>query len=227
MPVLTDPQGWFTMQVPDGWDMATDHTVGDRAVEEVLKAVEEGLRTQVVKRPDQILAMGHTPMSTQEQRQKMRELGIRNGIGPWQVFVPEQIEAAFIQYGTERIGQMDAFASYLKTGLRPSLESDSLDQPPFWRFYVAITRKDLKYGRVWNPSERVSRQDALRMGTRNGAYQLGEEDKLGSIEAGKLADLIVMDKDYMTVPEEKIPEIKVLLTIVGGKVVYKEEGGLQ
>ena len=210
-----------------GWDVATDHTVGDRAVEEVLKAVEEGLQTQIVKRPDQILAMGHTPMSTQEQRQKMRELGIRNGIGPWHVFIPEMIESAFIQYGTERIGQMEAFNSYLKLGLRPSLEGDTFDDPPFWKFSIAVTRKDQKYGKVWNPSERVTRQDALRMGTRNGAYQLGEEDKLGSIEVGKLADMVVMDKDYMTVPEDEIPKIDVLLTIVAGKVVYEVEGGLK
>ncbi len=53
------------------------------------------------------------------------------------------------------------------------------------------------------------------------------EDKLGSIETGKLADLIVIDRDYMTIPEDEIHEINVLLTMVGGKVVYEVGGGLQ
>ncbi|MBI4464243.1 MAG: amidohydrolase family protein, partial [Acidobacteria bacterium] len=89
-----------------GWDVAADHTIGDRAVEEVLKAMEEGLKTQVVKRPGQILAMGHTPMAKPEHLQKMKELGIRAGIGPYHVFTQYKIDAAFTQYGTERINQM-------------------------------------------------------------------------------------------------------------------------
>ena len=64
------------------------------------------------------------------------------------------------------------------------------------------------------------------MSTNNGAFQLGEEDKLGSIEPGKLADLIVIDKDYMTVPEDEISTIEVLLTMMGGRVVFEKEGGL-
>ena len=189
--------------------------------------MEEGLKTQVVKHPGQILAMGHTPMATPEQIQRMKELGIRNGIGPWHVFTDSMIEAAFTQYGTERVGQMEAFQSYLKAGLKPSLEGDTFDDPPFWKFYAAITRKDQKYGRVWNPAEKVTRQEALWMGTINGAYQLGEDNKLGSIEPGKLADFIVLDRDYMTIPEDDLPKIKVLLTIVGGKVVYEAQGGLK
>jgi len=57
-----------------------------------------------------------------------------------------------------------------------------------------------------------------------GACELGEEDKLGSIEVGKLSDLVVVSGDYMTVPEDDISEIKTLLTMVGGRVVY-EMGG--
>ena len=60
-----------------------------------------------------------------------------------------------------------------------------------------------------------------------GACELGEEDKLGSIEVGKLADLVVVDKDYMVVPEDDISEISTLMTMVGGKMVYEHPGWLQ
>ncbi len=210
-----------------GWDVATDHTVGDQAVEEVLKAMEEGLKTRVVHRPGQILAMGHTPMSTPAQIRKMKELGVRPGIGPWHVFKEGAIEGGFIAYGTERLNQMEPFRTFLDTGVRASLEGDTFGDPTFWKLQAAITRKDEKYGRVWNAQQRITREEALRMSTNNGAYQFGEEDKLGSIEAGKLADLIVIDNDYLTIPEEEIATIKVLLTIVGGRVVYEVEGGLQ
>ena len=94
----------------------------------------------------------------------------------------------------------------------------------FWRFEKAITRKDDKYKRVWNPKEAVTRKEALWMATVYGAEHIGEQDRLGSIEVGKLADLVVVDRDYMSVPDDDISEIQTLFTMVGGKVVYEESG---
>ena len=65
--------------------------------------------------------------------------------------------------------------------------------------------------------------DAIKVYTINGAYLSKEEDKLGSIELGKLADLIVLDKDILTVDEEELKTIKVLTTIVDGKIIYEKE----
>ena len=91
----------------------------------------------------------------------------------------------------------------------------------------AVTRKDEQYGRVWNPSEALTRQEALWASTLWSAQQLAEGDKLGSIEPGKLADLVIIDRDYMTVmPEDEIEKIQVLLTMVDGRVVYEVSGGL-
>jgi predicted amidohydrolase YtcJ len=73
---------------------------------------------------------------------------------------------------------------------------------------------------VWGVAEKVSRQDALRMKTSWAAEAVGDSKKLGTLEPGKLADLVVLDGDYMTVPENQISKLKVALTIVGGKVVY-------
>ena len=119
--------------------------------------------------------------------------------------------------------------TFLKDGIHPALEST------FWKTDVrsafvmvgkAITRKDDIYGRVWNASEALTRQEALWAGTIWGAEQLSEEKEMGNIVVGKEADLVVIDKDYMAIPQDDIEKIKVLLTMVGGKVVYEAAGAL-
>jgi predicted amidohydrolase YtcJ len=69
--------------------------------------------------------------------------------------------------------------------------------------------------------QKITREEALRIYTNNGAYMLQQEDRLGSLEVGKYADLVVLRDDYLTVPEDKIRDVKVLLTMVGGKVTYQ------
>ena len=82
-----------------------------------------------------------------------------------------------------------------------------------------ITRKDTQ-GRVWGPEQRVDRETALRIATQNGANYVLKGERLGSIEPGKLADLVVLDRDYMTIPEEEISETRSLMTLLGGKPVF-------
>jgi predicted amidohydrolase YtcJ len=84
---------------------------------------------------------------------------------------------------------------------------------------IMITRKDSK-GKVWGADQKIDRVTALRVATQNGANYILKADKLGSIEAGKLADLVILDKDYMTMPEDEIGEMRPLLTMMGGKIVF-------
>ena len=72
------------------------------------------------------------------------------------------------------------------------------------------------------PLKKITREEAIRLYTINGAKVLFWEDKLGSIEAGKLADLVVLDKDILTCPLDEIKDTKVLLTMIQGDVVYKK-----
>ena len=76
---------------------------------------------------------------------------------------------------------------------------------------------------MWAPQEKVTRKEALWMKTRWVAYISGDEDKLGSIEEGKLADFVVLGGDYLNVTEEEISNIPVLMTVVGGKVTYQTD----
>ena len=91
---------------------------------------------------------------------------------------------------------------------------------PWLSMYALVTRQTERGG-VLMPEERISRESALKQYTLNGAYAIFAENRKGSIETGKLADLVVLNKDYLTCPAEEIKEIRALLTLVGGKVVSK------
>lgn len=84
-----------------------------------------------------------------------------------------------------------------------------------------MARKEITTGQVLAPEERISILDSLQMYTMNGAYIGFEEHKKGSIEAGKLADFIVIDRDVLTVPTDEIKDVKVLKTFVDGKLIYE------
>jgi predicted amidohydrolase YtcJ len=95
------------------------------------------------------------------------------------------------------------------------------DVSPIASYYATVTRK-LKDGRVFYPDQRMSRLEALKSYTINAAYAAFEEGSKGTLTPGKFADLVVLSKDIMTVPDDQIPTAEVLYTIVGGKVRYKK-----
>jgi hypothetical protein len=86
--------------------------------------------------------------------------------------------------------------------------------------YVFITRKDLR-GVVYGADQAITREEALRLYTSSAAFYNFDEDVKGSIEPGKLADVVVISDDILSCPEEAIKDIKAVITIVGGKIVYE------
>jgi predicted amidohydrolase YtcJ len=90
---------------------------------------------------------------------------------------------------------------------------------PLLGMYAAVTGETL--AGVLLPGEGVTREQVLKMWTINNAYATFEDNLKGSIEPGKLADLTILSADLLSVPEEHIPEIKVTMTIAGGRVVYE------
>ena len=95
------------------------------------------------------------------------------------------------------------------------------DVSPIASYYASVSRKT-KDGTVFFPEQRMSRMEALRSYTINGAYAAFEEDIKGSLTPGKLADVTVLSKDILTIPEDEIPSTEVVYTIVGGKVMYRK-----
>jgi predicted amidohydrolase YtcJ len=93
------------------------------------------------------------------------------------------------------------------------------DVDPIPNFHAAVTRR-LADGASFYPEQRMTREEALRSYTLDAAWAAFEEDLKGSLTPGKLADVTVLSKDILTVPEDEILEARVLYTVVGGKVVY-------
>jgi hypothetical protein len=94
--------------------------------------------------------------------------------------------------------------------------------------HALVTRRlePLEDGDVLNPDEAVSMLDAIRTYTYNGAYSVFEEERKGSLEEGKLADIAVLSEDILSVPEDRIRELTAVMTMVDGKIVYETAGVL-
>ena len=115
----------------------------------------------------------------------------------------------------------------MKTGAHVLNGTDSPVEPlnPIPCFYAAVTRKTLKGEPEggYEPDQKMTREQALRSYTIEGAFGSFQEDVLGSIEKGKYADFTIFSDDIMTAPESEILKTSVMTTIVGGAVVYEKE----
>ena len=123
----------------------------------------------------------------------------------------------------EKLNTYFPFKDFAKRGVPFVLCTDNNPIDPLHVYWVTVSRKDRKTGSVIAPGQKISREETLRALTINGAYLTFEEGIKGSIEVNKLADLAVLSDDLLTCPEEKIRDIEVLLTMVGGQIVHREE----
>jgi predicted amidohydrolase YtcJ len=131
-------------------------------------------------------------------------------------------------YVLERLGEQRAqegayvWQKLMKTGAIVANGTDAPveDVDPIPNYYATVSRK-LKNGKVFFPDQRMSRMEALKSYTMNGAYAAFEEGNRGSLKPGKYADITVLSKDILKVPEDEIPTARVVYTIVGGKVLYR------
>jgi predicted amidohydrolase YtcJ len=98
-----------------------------------------------------------------------------------------------------------------------------VSQDPFLEIYRAVTRlhNDGEPLGGWTPSEKLSMYEVLRSYTYGSAYSAGREDQLGTLEEGKLADIIIMDQNLFNIPSEKIRKTKVLLTMMDGDIIHQ------
>lgn len=112
--------------------------------------------------------------------------------------------------------------TYLDQGFVVAGGTDSavVPYPPLWVFYHFVSRDTISGG-VMGPDQKISRKEALQVETINNAYLTFEERIKGSIEPGKLADLVVLPEDILTCPEKRIEQMPVTMTMVGGRVVYR------
>jgi len=205
-----------------GWQVCT-HAIGDRANREVLDRYERVLGTSGTDAAR--WRIEHVQMLHPDDLDRFSALGVIASVQPRHCATDQRWVEARI--GPERAQGAYAWASLVRRGARIALGSDFPVEPasPFLGFHAAVTREmpGAARGEGWNAHEALTRDEALRGFTIDAAYAEFAEHERGSIEPGKLADFIVIDRDIMTIPAEQIPATRVLRTVVGGETVYHSE----
>ena len=192
---------------------------GDEALELALRALEKA--DDEVGISDRRWVLAYVIYPTKQQLKRIRKLGaIVTPMWHHYYYYPTQV----FYHGEEFAQKTDPFRDMLDEGVTVAQGTDISTIPLnyFAGFHFMVTRNTWKWGKA-NPHQAVSREQALRMLTINGAFTTFEEHRKGSLEAGKYADLVILSDDLMTVPEDEIPHIKVLATMVGGKFIYQAE----
>ena len=204
----------------------TTHAVGDRAVEMTLDAIENALTKW--PRADHRHRIEHCAICPPDLTARIKRLGVVPVAQP--IFFWEFGDGYLRNYGPERVRWMFPVRTYAAEGI---IAAGSSDCPvtrvdPLWGIYEALSRTTMS-GQNAGAEERIGLFDAVRMFTINGAYASFEEKIKGSLEPGKLADLIVLDRDLIGSRPEEIREASVALTMIGGEVVHwaTEEAGAQ
>jgi len=210
-----------------GWSTPNSHIKGNIAVRAILDLIEEAQQNPITKSSNQRFTMDHMMEIDDRDIVRVKQLGVIPSSSLKNIFSDLHGEGSSVYqevFGADYVNQMLPLKKYLELGIRPTVEADMGDEAlgkPLWTVEKAVCRCVDGSDRIWGREQKVSRQDALRMKTIWAAAYVGDERKLGSIESGKLADLVVLDGDYMSVPEDQISELEVTLTIVGGRVVYE------
>jgi predicted amidohydrolase YtcJ len=218
---LTEPEEIerLVIQAHNAGLRASIHSIGDRGVDVALDCIEKAQRLN--PKPDMRHRLEHNSCCPPKSLKKIKELGVTpsSSIGYMYGLGDQYAE----NFGPERARWLHPHKTMLEMGIIAGGNSDCpvTYYGPFIQIYEAVTRKTSS-GKVVSPEECITPMEAIRVYTWNGAYLGKDEDKLGSLEKGKLADLIVLDRDILTIPHEEIKNIKVLKTIVDGKIVYEK-----
>jgi predicted amidohydrolase YtcJ len=209
------------LAIENGFQVCT-HAIGDRANREALDVYEQAFAAHLEKK-DLRWRIEHAQQLAASDIPRFGRLGVlaaMQGIhctsdGPW---VPKKLGEARAREGAYVWRSILASGAVISNGTDAPVEG--IDPIP--SFYATVTRK-MKDGQAFFPEQRLSREEALRTYTLSGAYAAFQEHLLGSLKAGKLADITVLSQDILTVPEDEIPATEVHLTIVGGRALFQRD----
>lgn len=199
-----------------GWQLGI-HAIGDAAIE--LTVDELALALDELPRVDHRHYLNHfTVMPSAETMQKMAEYGIAITQQPNFTYT---LEGRYVDYlDGERLEHNNPLKTPMQHGIHVAISSDILPIGPMVGIYAAVTRKGLS-GRVFAADEALTVMEAIRAYTLYGAWLSFEEDQKGSIEPGKLADFVVLDRDILSIDPAHIMDVEVEQTWLGGKLVYQ------
>ncbi len=168
--------------------------------------------------------LGHISALTLEQIAKVRELGLVV-TSHTNRYVFKEGHLLKQKLGPARENEISPLKSLIEAGVRVALATDNVPTSLFYPIWQSIYRKNRYTGETIAPAEALTREQALRAATINGAYVTWEEDSKGSIEIGKLADLAVLSHDPLTADEDVLKDIHAEMTFVDGRVVYERGRG--
>jgi predicted amidohydrolase YtcJ len=193
------------------------HANGDVAIDMVLTAVERAQK--LFPRADSRPKITHCTLINDDLLRRMKATGTVPAVFTTYAFYNTD---KFHFYGEDLMKRSMAFRSFLDAGIPAAAGSDFSPGPfaPLMGIQGMVTRKGWDGG-TWGLNQRISVDEALRINTLNGAYASGEESIKGSIAPGKLADFVVLAEDLHAVDQEKIKDIQIVRTVVGGKTVYQ------
>ena len=197
---------------------ATAHTIGDKAVTMMVDAIEKALKAH--PKENHRHRIEHCCMVNDELIKRIKALGIVPI--PQPIFFYEFGDGYMVNYGEERVNRMFTCKTYFKEGI---IAAGSSDCPvtfsnPLLGMHLAVNRVT-QTGQPVSQNERLSIQEALRMHTYNGAYASFEENIKGSLEIGKLADMVVLSDSLLKTPSDRIKDIKFDMTVIDGNIVYE------
>ncbi|MCP9496632.1 MAG: amidohydrolase [Pyrinomonadaceae bacterium MAG19_C2-C3] len=193
------------------------HANGDVGIDIALKVYERIQRER--PRRDPRFRLEHCTLINDNLIGRMKALGvIPTPFSTYVYFHGEKMG----EYGAERTNNMFAVRSFLDAGIRVTQASDYPPGPfePMMALQSSVTRTDMK-GTVWGTRQRITVEEAIRVGTLNGAFASYEENSKGSIEHGKLADLVVLGRDPLRENPSSLITIPVERTMVGGRWVFE------
>ena len=204
--------------IANGLQLCT-HAIGDKANRETLNIYEEVFKEHPEK-TDLRWRIEHAQHLSSEDIPRFAELGVIASMqaihctsdGPW---VPKRLGDKRAEEGAYVWRKLLESGAVISNGTDAPVE----DVDPFANFYALVTRR-MNNGEQFYPDQVMTREEALKSYTISAAYSGFEENIKGSIEPGKLADLTILSDDILTIPEEQIPEINVVYTMVDGKISY-------
>ncbi|OCA72406.1 amidohydrolase [Chryseobacterium artocarpi] len=198
------------------------HVNGDAAIDQAIRVIKR-LKDENIYKPELRATLIHVQNSRPDHIQKIKELGVIPSYFSTHTYLWGDWHYSSV-FGPERASFISPANSALKAGITFTIHHDAPVTPPdlITAVYAAVNRKT-RSGMILGPNERITPLEALKAITINGAYQLQEENRKGSIKAGKIADFVILDQNPLTIAPENLRNIKVLETIKEGNSVYKRD----
>jgi hypothetical protein len=222
MDIVTDGslREWALDADKNGLQICT-HAIGDKANNYMLNLYHE--ITQTNPKWDRRFRIEHAQHVRFEDIPRFAELGVIASVQPYHC-IDDGVWAEK-RIGPERIKYTYPFRTFLANNVKLCFGSDWTVAPinPLLGIYAAVTRRTLddKNPNGWIPNQKITVEEAIKAYTINNAYAAFEENMKGSIEVGKLADLVVLNEDILAIDPVKIKDIKVDMTVFDGKIIYK------